>query len=216
MTLSELVAQSHETAQSHELVPHRAILDAAEHTLVIARGRPYGPEQAFHELLGVATQHRIAVLTLARALIDVSQTRQPESLPTDLPHTVAAAEWGEILDLPTRETLHAHDLHAHDTDGPEIDSHSVDEPAVDYLLSTDLAGRIVFVSLAFTIAAIVGFFAHDWALLLLVTAACTAWAAVALTMKVLRASRARHRSTASSYRPNTQAPNNSHRHTVAA
>ncbi|TSD44901.1 hypothetical protein FFI94_001145 [Rhodococcus sp. KBS0724] len=205
--MSELVAQS------HELVPHRAILDAAEHTLVIARGKPYGPEQAFHELLSVATQHRIAVLTLARALIDVSQTREQESLPTDLPHTVAVAEWGAILDLPTRETLHAHDLH---TDGPEIDSHPVDEPAVDYLLSTDLAGRIVFVSLAFTIAAIVGFFAHDWALLLLVTAACTAWAAVALTMKVLRASRARHRSTTSSYRSNTQAPNNSHRHTVAA
>ncbi|MFE4503440.1 ANTAR domain-containing protein [Rhodococcus sp. NPDC056743] len=210
MTLSELVAQS------HELVPHRAILDAAEHTLVIARGKPYGPEQAFHELLSVATQHRIAVLTLARALIDVSQTREQESLPTDLPHTVAVAEWGAILDLPTRETLHTHDLHTHDTDGLEIDGHPADEPAVDYLLSTDLAGRIVFVSLAFTIAAIVGFFAHDWALLLLVTAASTAWAAVALTMKVLRASHTRRRSITNSYRPNTQASNNSHRHTVAA
>lgn len=205
MTLSELVAQS------HELVPHRAILDAAEHTLVIARGKPFGPEQAFHELLKVATQHRIAVLTLARALIDVSQTRQPECLPTDLPHTVAAAEWGAILDLPTRETLHTHD-----NDGCETDSHPADEPAVDYLLSTDIAGRIVFVSLAFTIAAIVGFFAHDWVLLLLVTAGCTAWAAVALVMKALRASRPHRRSISTEYRSNTQAPNNSHRHTVAA
>lgn len=205
MTLSELVAQS------HELVPHRAILDAAEHTLVIARGKPYGPEQAFHELLSVATQHRIAVLTLARALLDVSQTREPESLPTDLPHTIAAAQWGALLDLPTRETLHAHD-----TDGAETASHPADEPAVDYLLSTDLAGRIVFVSLAFTIAAIVGFFAHDWVLLLLVTAACTAWAAVAVAMKALRAVRTHRRSISTGYRSNTQSPNNSHRHTVAA
>ncbi|MGG7100920.1 hypothetical protein [Rhodococcus sp. 24CO] len=205
MTLSELIAQS------HELVPHRAILDAAEHTLVIARGKPYCPEQAFHELLRVATEHRIAVLTLARALIDVSQTRQPESLPKDLPHTVAAAQWGALLDLPTRETLDAHD-----NGGAEVESHAADEPAVDYLLATDLAGRIVFVSLAFTIAAIVGFFAHDWALLLLVTAACTTWAAVALSMKALRASRAHRRSISTEYRSNTQAPNNSHRHTVAA
>ena len=36
MTVSELVAQS------RELVPHRAVLDSAEHVLVIARGEPFG------------------------------------------------------------------------------------------------------------------------------------------------------------------------------
>lgn len=95
MTVSELVAQS------RELVPHRAVLDSAEHVLVIARGKPFGREQAFHEVLSVAIRNRIEVLTLARALIDVSESRDYRAIPTDTAHTVAVLEWGELLEIPT-------------------------------------------------------------------------------------------------------------------
>lgn len=200
MTLSELFAPS------RELVPHRAILDAAEHTLVIARGRPYGAEQAFHELLGVAIRHRVEVLTLARALIDVSAARPPDDLPADTAHTVALQEWGDLLDLPVQER-------------PSLDSGASDniEPAVDFLLSSDASGRVVNVSLAFTVGAIIGLFAHDWMVLLLVTAVCTIWASVAIVVKIVRHSRTHSwASSDSKTRSNPEGSNNSRRHAIAA
>lgn len=209
MALSELVTQS------RELAPHRAILDAAERTLVLARGLPYGPEQAFHELLGVATHHRIAVLTLARALIDVSETRKPDSLPADTPHTVAFEEWGELLDLSEPQAHYPDDHHPDD----HASRYDDDEFAVEYLLSSDIAGRVVWVSLAFTIGAIVGIFAHDWTVLLLAVAVCTAWGALSAVRKVVQLSRTHHWSSATPparARPNFQGHNNSRRHTISA
>ncbi|NMM83814.1 hypothetical protein B2J88_05495 [Rhodococcus sp. SRB_17] len=193
-------------APSRELVPHRAILDAAEHTLVIARGRPYGAEQAFHELLGVAIRHRVEVLTLARALIDVSAARPPDDLPADTAHTVALQEWGDLLDLPVQEQ-------PSQEDGA---SDSI-EPAVEFLLSSDTSGRVVNVSLAFTIGAIIGLFAHDWMVLLLVTAVCTVWASTAIVVKIVRLSRSHSWSGVDAKTsPNTQGSNNSRRHAIAA
>lgn len=186
--MSEVVPSSN-TAFSQRTVfpqraafPQRAILDTAERTLVIARGLSYAPEQAFHELLSVATHHRIAVLTLARALIDVSETHVPENLPADTPHTVAFAEWGELLDLPTPQAS----VPATDTSYDYDHEPGEHEPAVEFLLSSDIAGRVVWVSLAFTLGAIVGFFAHDWSVVLLVLVAGAAWTAVALVRKVVR------------------------------
>ncbi|MDI9916965.1 hypothetical protein [Rhodococcus sp. IEGM 1379] len=200
MTLSELIAPS------RELVPHRAILDAAEHTLVIARGRPYGAEQAFHELLGVAIRHRVEVLTLARALIDVSAARPPDDLPADTAHTVALQEWGDLLDLPVQEQ-------PSQEDGA---SDSI-EPAVEFLLSSDTSGRVVNVSLAFTIGAIIGLFAHDWMVLFIATAACTIWASAAIVVKIVRLSRAHSwASSDTQTKPTTQGSNNSRRHAIAA
>lgn len=173
-------------APGHELVPHRAVLDAAEHILVIARGRPYGPEQAFHELLGVAVDHRIEVLTLARALIDVSEPHR--TVAADTAHTIAAAEWGNLVYLPTTSTA-AVDAAANDT--TEDDSHrtarSPAEP--ECLLESEEAGRFVFLSLGLTIGAILGVFAGSWVVLLAIGLGYGVRAAVTTARKLVIASR---------------------------
>ena len=151
MTVSELVAQS------RELVPHRAVLDSAEHVLVIARGKPFGREQAFHEVLSVAIRNRIEVLTLARALIDVSESRDYRAIPTDTAHTVAVLEWGELLEIPTE---HHEKSRAESSEDVDESSEPDDPIEPEYLVETDVGGRVVFVALAFTIGGIVGFFAH--------------------------------------------------------
>ena len=210
MTVSELVAQS------RELVPHRAVLDSAEHVLVIARGKPFGREQAFHEVLSVAIRNRIEVLTLARALIDVSESRDYRTIPTDTAHTAAVLEWGELLEIPTEH----HEKSRAESAGDADESNDFDDPIEpEYLVETDVGGRVVFVALAFTIGGIVGFFAHDWALLLLITAVYLVWIAARLVAKLVSVSRSAHWADASPIR-GTESPTrnaeNPHRHAVAA
>jgi hypothetical protein len=138
MTVSELVTQS------RELVPHRAVLDSAEHVLVIARGKPFGREQAFHEVLSVAIRNRIEVLTLARALIDVSESRDYRAIPTDTAHTVAVLEWGELLEIPTEH----HEKSRAESAGDADESNDFDDPIEpEYLVETDVGGRVVFARL---------------------------------------------------------------------
>lgn len=181
MTVSELVAPG------RELVPHRAVLDAAEHVLVIARGRPYGPEQAFHELLSVALAHRIEVLTLARALIAVSESRDHGSIPTDTAHAVAVLEWGVLLEIPADIAAQSQsaDLEPSTNAGVAV----ADPVEAEYLVETDAAGRIIFVALAFTVGTIVGFFAHTWIALLVVTCVYLIWITSRLVVKLVRTSR---------------------------
>ncbi|MDZ7917966.1 MAG: hypothetical protein U5O16_40150 [Rhodococcus sp. (in: high G+C Gram-positive bacteria)] len=210
MTVSELVAQS------RELVPHRAVLDSAEHVLVIARGKPFGREQAFHEVLSVAIRNRIEVLTLARALIDVSESRDYRTIPTDTAHTVAVLEWGELLEIPTEH----HEKSKAESAGDIDESSEPDDPIEpEYLVETDMGGRVVFVALAFTVGGIVGFFAHDWALLLLITAVYLVWIAARLVAKLVSVSRSAHWADASPIRSTeatTHNAENPHRHAVAA
>lgn len=210
MTVSELVAQS------RELVPHRAVLDSAEHVLVIARGKPFGREQAFHEVLSVAIRNRIEVLTLARALIDVSESRDYRAIPTDAAHTVAVLEWGELLEIPTE---HHEKSRAESSEDVDESSEPDDPIEPEYLVETDVGGRVVFVALAFTIGGIVGFFAHDWALLLLITAVYLVWIAARLVAKLVSVSRSAHWADASPIRgadSTTRNAENSHHHAVAA
>ncbi|MFF1942253.1 hypothetical protein ACFVWF_09090 [Rhodococcus qingshengii] len=209
MTVSELVAQS------RELVPHRAVLDSAEHVLVIARGKPFGREQAFHEVLSVAIRNRIEVLTLARALIDVSESRDYRAIPTDTAHTVAVLEWGELLEIPTE---HHEKSRAESSEDVDESSEPDDPIEPEYLVETDVGGRVVFVALAFTIGGIVGFFAHDWALLLLITAVYLVWIAARLVAKLVSVSRSAHWADASPIRADSTTRNaeNSHHHAVAA
>ncbi|MFC8930723.1 hypothetical protein ACFT1A_01525 [Rhodococcus sp. NPDC057135] len=210
MTVSELVAQS------RELVPHRAVLDSAEHVLVIARGKPFGREQAFHEVLSVAIRNRIEVLTLARALIDVSESRDYRTIPTDTAHTVAVLEWGELLEIPTEH----HEKSKAESGGDIDESSEPDDPVEpEYLVETDVGGRVVFVALAFTVGGIVGFFAHDWALLLLITAVYLVWIAARLVAKLVSVSRSANWADASPIRgteATTRNAENPHRHAVAA
>ncbi len=210
MTVSELVAQS------RELVPHRAVLDSAEHVLVIARGKPFGREQAFHEVLSVAIRNRIEVLTLARALIDVSESRDYRAIPTDTAHTVAVLEWGRATRDPHRTPREVQAESSEDVD----ESSEPDDPIEpEYLVETDVGGRVVFVALAFTIGGIVGFFAHDWALLLLITAVYLVWIAARLVAKLVSVSRSAHWADASPIRgadSTTRNAENSHHHAVAA
>ena len=205
MTVSELVAQS------RELVPHRAVLDSAEHVLVIARGKPFGREQAFHEVLSVAIRNRIEVLTLARALIDVSESRDYRAIPT-----VAVLEWGELLEIPTEH----HEKSRAESAGDVDESSEPDDPVEpEYLVETDVGGRVVFVALAFTIGGIVGFFAHDWALLLLITAVYLVWIAARLVAKLVSVSRSAHWADAEPIRgtaSTTHSAERSHHHAVAA
>lgn len=210
MTVSELVAQS------RELVPHRAVLDSAEHVLVIARGKPFGREQAFHEVLSVAIRNRIEVLTLARALIDVSESRDYRTIPTDTAHTVAVLEWGELLEVPTEH----HEKSKAESGGDIDESSEPDDPVEpEYLVETDVGGRVVFVALAFTVGGIVGFFAHDWALLLLITAVYLVWIAARLVAKLVSVSRSAHWADASPIRgtdSTIRKAESPHHHAVAA
>ncbi|MEI4744265.1 hypothetical protein [Rhodococcus erythropolis] len=210
MTVSELVTQS------RELVPHRAVLDSAEHVLVIARGKPFGREQAFHEVLSVAIRNRIEVLTLARALIDVSESRDYRAIPTDTAHTVAVLEWGELLEIPTEH----HEKSRAESAGDADETNDFDDPVEpEYLVETDVGGRVVFVALAFTIGGIVGFFAHDWALLLLITAVYLVWIAARMVAKLVSVSRSAHWADAEPIRGTDSTTHNaerSHHHAVAA
>ena len=210
MTVSELVTQS------RELVPHRAVLDSAEHVLVIARGKPFGREQAFHEVLSVAIRNRIEVLTLARALIDVSESRDYRAIPTDTAHTVAVLEWGELLEIPTEH----HEKSRAESAGDADETNDFDDPIEpEYLVETDVGRRVVFVALAFTIGGIVGFFAHDWALLLLITAVYLVWIAARLVTKLVSVSRSAHWADAEPIRGTDSTTHNaerSHHHAVAA
>lgn len=98
-------------------------------------------------------------------------------------------EWGELLEIPTEH----HEKSRAESAGDADESNDFDDPIEpEYLVETDVGGRVVFVALAFTIGGIVGFFAHDWALLLLITAVYLVWIAARLVAKLVSVSRSAH------------------------
>ncbi|MDZ7910590.1 MAG: hypothetical protein U5O16_01900 [Rhodococcus sp. (in: high G+C Gram-positive bacteria)] len=85
-------------------------------------------------------------------------------------------------------------------------------------METDMGGRVVFVALAFTVGGIVGFFAHDLALLLLITAVYLVWIAARLVANS-SVFRSAHWADASPIRSTELTTHNAefpHRHAVSA